>query len=78
MKRGFFRATIDGHPGPATTDAILRLQREEELPMSGRLDNETLYELRAFPGQRNGPPGFSRPRPPRERFYRGFPGPGPF
>ena len=78
MKRGFFRGVIDGHPGPATTDAILRLQREEELPMSGRLDNETLNELRAFPGQRNGPPGFSRPWPPRERFYRGFPGPGPF
>ena len=24
--------------------------------MSGRLDNETLNALRAFPGQRNGPP----------------------
>jgi peptidoglycan hydrolase-like protein with peptidoglycan-binding domain len=78
MKRGFFRATIDGHPGPATTDAILRLQREEELPMSGRLDNETLNELRAFPGQRNGPPEFSRPWPPGEQFFRGFRGPGPF
>jgi peptidoglycan hydrolase-like protein with peptidoglycan-binding domain len=74
MKRGFFRALIDGHPGPATTDSLLRLQQEEGLPMSGRLDNETLNELRAFPGQRNGPPGFSRPWP-RERFYRGFPGP---
>jgi peptidoglycan hydrolase-like protein with peptidoglycan-binding domain len=60
MKRGFFRAVIDGRPGPATTDAILRLQQEEGLPMSGRLDNEILNELRAFPG---------------ERFYRGFPRP---
>jgi peptidoglycan DL-endopeptidase LytE len=76
MKRGFFRGIIDGRPGPATADAILRLQREEGLPMSGRLDNETLNELRAFPGQRNGPPEeFSRPWPPRERFYRGSPGP---
>jgi peptidoglycan hydrolase-like protein with peptidoglycan-binding domain len=76
MKKGLFRGIIDGRPGPATTDAILRLQREEELPMSGRLDNETLNELRAFPGQRNGPPEFSRPWPPGERF--GFPGPRPF
>lgn len=76
MKRGFFRGVIDGRPGPATTDAILRLQQEEGLPMSGRLDNEALNELRAFPGQRNGPPEeFSRPWPPRERFYRGIPGP---
>jgi peptidoglycan hydrolase-like protein with peptidoglycan-binding domain len=56
MRTGFFRAVIDGHPGPATTDAILRFQQEEGLPMSGRLDNETLNALRAFPGQRNGPP----------------------
>jgi peptidoglycan hydrolase-like protein with peptidoglycan-binding domain len=76
MKRGFFRAVIDGRPGPATTDAILRLQQEEGLPMSGRLDNEILNELRAFPGQRNGPPTeFPRPWPPGERFYRGFPRP---
>ena len=44
--------------------------------MSGRLDNETLNELRAFPGQRNGPPEqFPRPWPPGERFYRRIPGP---
>jgi peptidoglycan hydrolase-like protein with peptidoglycan-binding domain len=66
MKRGFFRGIIDGRPGPATSDAILRLQQEEGLPMSGRLDNETLNDLRAFPGQRNGPPegGF------QQQFYR--------
>jgi peptidoglycan hydrolase-like protein with peptidoglycan-binding domain len=74
MKRGFFRAVIDGRPGPATTDAILRLQQEEGLPMSGRLDNETLNELRAFPGQRNGPPELSRPWPPGDRFFRRFQG----
>ena len=62
MRRGFFRGAIDGRPGPATTDAIVRLQQYEGLPVSGRLDNETLNALRAFPGQRNGPPeqGFRR------------------
>jgi peptidoglycan hydrolase-like protein with peptidoglycan-binding domain len=73
MRRGFFRGDIDGQLGPATSDAILRLQQEEGLPMSGRLDNETLNDLKAFPGQHNGPPerGFRRP-PGGERFYRGF------
>jgi peptidoglycan hydrolase-like protein with peptidoglycan-binding domain len=76
MRRGFFRGIIDGRPGPATSDAILRLQQDEGLPVSGRLDNETLNELRAFPGQRNGPPeeGF-RHRPGGERIYRDFPEP---
>ena len=76
MRRGFFRGMIDGRPGPATSDAILRLQQEEGLPVSGRLDNETLNELRAFPGQRNGPPeeGFRR-WPGRQRIYRDFPEP---
>jgi peptidoglycan DL-endopeptidase LytE len=76
MRDGFFRAIIDGRPGPATADAILRFQREAGLPMTGRLDNETLGALRAFPGQRNGPPEeFSRPLPPGERIYRGIPAP---
>jgi peptidoglycan hydrolase-like protein with peptidoglycan-binding domain len=76
MRRGLFRGVIDGRPGPATSDAILRLQQYEWLPVSGRLDNETLNELRAFPGQRNGPPeeGF-RHRPGGERIYRFFPAP---
>ena len=74
MRRGFFRTVIDGRPGPATVDAIARFQQEAGLPMSGRLDNETLNDLRAFPGQRNGPPDrYSMPWPPGERFYRGSP-----
>lgn len=56
MRMGLFRATIDGQPGPATTAAIVRLQQYQGLLVSGRLDNETLNALRAFPGQRNGPP----------------------
>jgi peptidoglycan hydrolase-like protein with peptidoglycan-binding domain len=56
MRRGYFRGVINGRPGPATSNAILRLQQNEGLPLSGRLDNETLNDLGAFPGQRNGPP----------------------
>ena len=56
VRRGLFRGAIDGHPGPATTEAIVRLQVEEGLQVNGRLDNETLDDLEAFPGQRNGPP----------------------
>ena len=76
MRRGLFRGHIDGRPGRATSDAIVRLQQEEGLPVSGRLDNETINELRAFPGQRNGPPeeGYWE-RPGGERFYRNFPEP---
>jgi peptidoglycan hydrolase-like protein with peptidoglycan-binding domain len=56
MRRGFFRGVINGRPGPATSNAILRLQQNDGLPLTGRLDNETLNDLGAFPGQRNGPP----------------------
>jgi peptidoglycan hydrolase-like protein with peptidoglycan-binding domain len=79
-KKGLFRAVIDGQPGPSTSDAIARFQQREDLPVSGRLDEETLDALRALPGQRNGPP--SRPTyAPRdhpqtldgEPVYRGVP-----
>ena len=56
MRGGFFRGVIDGRLGPATSNAIVRLQQYAGLPVSGRLDNETLNALQAFPGQRNGPP----------------------
>ena len=56
VRRGLFRGEIDVHPGPATTEEIVRLQVEEGLQVNGRLDNETLNDLEAFPGQRNGPP----------------------
>jgi peptidoglycan hydrolase-like protein with peptidoglycan-binding domain len=79
-KRGFFRSTIDGQPGPATSDAVARLQRSEYLPVTGRLDEETLDRLRVLPGQRNGPPEVTEhnPRhfqrsPGQEPIYRGIP-----
>jgi peptidoglycan hydrolase-like protein with peptidoglycan-binding domain len=56
MRSGFFRGVINGRPGPATTEAIVRFQQEAGLTVNGRLDGETLNALQAFPGQRNGPP----------------------
>jgi peptidoglycan endopeptidase LytE len=75
MRRGFYRGGIDGQLSPATTDAIVRFQQDEGMPITGRLDSDTLYELRALPGQRNGPPpetGFRRPFG-GKRIYRGIP-----
>lgn len=70
LRRGLFSGVIDGRLGPATSNAIIRLQQYEGLPVSGRLDNETLDDLRAFPGQRNGPPEENfRLRPGEERIY---------
>jgi peptidoglycan hydrolase-like protein with peptidoglycan-binding domain len=56
MRSGFFRGVINGRPGSATTEAIVRFQQEAGLTVNGRLDGETLNALQAFPGQRNGPP----------------------
>jgi peptidoglycan hydrolase-like protein with peptidoglycan-binding domain len=74
FRRGFYRDGIDGQLGPATTDAIVRFQQDEGMPITGRLDSATLNELRALPGQRNGPPGEGfRRSPGGERIYRGIP-----
>jgi peptidoglycan hydrolase-like protein with peptidoglycan-binding domain len=62
MRGGFFKGVINGRPGPATTEAIVRLQQEEGLNVNGRLDGETLNALQAFPGQQNGPPAEGYPR----------------
>jgi peptidoglycan hydrolase-like protein with peptidoglycan-binding domain len=69
LRRGFFRGEINGRPGPATTYALVQMQEVEGLPVTGRLDNETLNDLRAFPGQRNGPPERVRPWPGRPRGF---------
>ena len=73
-RRGYYHGELDGQPGPATVDAILHFQQNEDLRPSGRLDVETLKELRALPGQPNGPPerGFGYPGPDRRRVYRGI------
>jgi peptidoglycan hydrolase-like protein with peptidoglycan-binding domain len=74
LRRGFYRGGIDGQLGPATTEAIVLFQQDQGMPITGRLDSDTLNELRALPGQRNGPPegGFRR-LPGGERIYRGVP-----
>jgi peptidoglycan hydrolase-like protein with peptidoglycan-binding domain len=73
-RRGYYHGELDGQPGPATVDAILHFQQNEGLRPSGRLDVETLNELRALPGQRNGPPesGYGNPAPGPRRVYRGI------
>ena len=46
---GFYRAPIDGEPGPATEEALLRFQRRQNLVMTGRLDLETLSVMSLLP-----------------------------
>ena len=49
--RGFYRDQVDGLPGPATEEALLTFQRNVRLPLTGRLDLQTLGELRLLPGR---------------------------
>jgi peptidoglycan hydrolase-like protein with peptidoglycan-binding domain len=49
--RGFYREQVDGLPGPATEEALLSFQRNVRLPLTGRLDTQTLGELRLLPGR---------------------------
>jgi peptidoglycan hydrolase-like protein with peptidoglycan-binding domain len=67
--RGFYRDIVDGLPGPATEEALLSYQRNQRLTMTGRLDLETLGQLRLLPG----PSTYSdaNPREPK-RVYRGI------
>jgi peptidoglycan hydrolase-like protein with peptidoglycan-binding domain len=58
--RGMYRGGVDGIPGPATEEAILDYQRSARLPMSGRLDLETLNALRLLPGRGPGNPALKR------------------
>ncbi len=48
--RGFYHDIVDGLPGPATEEALLTFQRSARLTLTGRLDLETLNELRLLPG----------------------------
>lgn len=74
--RGFYREAIDGDPGPATEEAILAFQRVSRLPLSGRLDLQTLAHLQLLPGRGAGNPVLrpfnSRPDSPSRRVYRGI------
>src|SRR5436190_6711026 len=69
--RGFYRDIVDGLPGPATEEAILSYQRAARMTMTGRLDMETLSQLRLLPNAAtySGGAGF-RGEPRRE--FRGI------
>jgi len=75
--RGFYRDAVDGDPGPATEEAILAFQRARRLPLTGRLDLQTLSQLQLLPGRGSGNPalrpfyGSPEDGPPRRRVYRG-------
>jgi peptidoglycan hydrolase-like protein with peptidoglycan-binding domain len=60
---GFYREAITGAPGPATEEAVLGYQRFIRLPLTGRLDIETLAAMRLLPGRGGAPmrPAGSRP-----------------
>lgn len=49
--RGHYREVVDGIPGPATEEALLSFQRGSRLPLTGRLDLETLSQLRLLPSR---------------------------
>lgn len=71
--RGFYREVIDGLPGPATEEALLSYQRSIRLPLTGRLDLETLANLRLLPGRSPIPlKGVVREPPGGQRVYRGI------
>ncbi len=68
--RGFYRDIVDGLPGPATEEALLTFQRSARLTMTGRLDLQTLSELRLLPTSSNSvsASGFRAP----QRVFRGI------
>ena len=61
---GHFRDPIDAQPGPATEEGILTYQRKLGLPLSGRLDLQTLSRMQLLPGR-------TPIRPATPRVYRG-------
>jgi peptidoglycan hydrolase-like protein with peptidoglycan-binding domain len=67
-RRGYYRSGIDGFYGPETEFALRAFQSQVGLPLSGRLDMQTLAALGLLPGQhlpyparRVAPGAFPRP-----------------
>lgn len=52
MRGGYYRSGIDGIYGPGMEFSLRAYQSRIGLPVSGRLDMETLSALRLLPGQR--------------------------
>ncbi|MEI6349887.1 MAG: peptidoglycan-binding domain-containing protein [Verrucomicrobiota bacterium] len=55
-QRGLFDDPVTGVPGPALEEALLRYQSSRKLPLTGRLDMDTLAALHLLPTYR-GPAG---------------------
>lgn len=56
-ERGFLRETPDDRPGPQTEEAVLSFQRSSGLPLTGRLDLQTLSVMHLLPGRGDQFPG---------------------
>ena len=54
--RRFYRGPLNGAAGPATSEAIFLFQAEAELPRTGRLDPDTLAEMKLLPQPAPGNP----------------------
>jgi peptidoglycan hydrolase-like protein with peptidoglycan-binding domain len=51
----FYRDSLDGRPGPQLEEALLSYQKFIRLPLTGRLDLETLSAMRLLPGRGGAP-----------------------
>ncbi len=61
--RGYYQDVVDGLPGPATEEALLTYQRAQRMTLTGRLDMETLSQLRLLPTTTYSPAGgYREPR----------------
>jgi len=66
-RRGLYHEEINGVYGPAMEFSLRAYQARARLPVTGRLDLETLAALRLLPGPRGPafrPPRYGRPHPP--------------
>lgn len=70
--RGHYRDIVDGLPGPATEEAVLTFQRARRLTLTGRLDLETLSELRLMPNTGSANTSIRIRIPAPQRIYRGI------
>jgi len=69
-RRGLYRGAIDGYPSPGLEFSLRAYQARVRLPVTGRLDLETLAALELLPGA-NAPIRVPRRRPFRESPVRG-------
>jgi len=74
LREQFYNGAVDGIPGPSTDRAIVFFQESMRLPRTGRLDADTLRELRLSPNGRPvaAEPFFVPDYPGPQRVYRGI------